>query len=429
MDFDFNSATALVPTWLPPPVETCIGTLTYEELDLLQHYKTNVWHTFAVRDNSIVHTVLRDYLPQLSIDQPHLLYALLSTAISHRNKMQSSRQSENQALVYRHKTFEMYTKALQSITADNYEGIVATSAFLLNLIPPPREESDQEQLDWMSSLLKMSEGLRVLASLRWAQGIETLPIYPLICRELRTLPPPPLIDINLDAPIGPLGSTPDNPNPASTYRFRQPHSTRLFLPPSLMAILRAIIVPPSDGNLEFYAGQLKPVFHAFSPIFLSLYYFHLNPDFFVRVLVFTSFLMPDFLQLVKAREPRALVLMAWWLALASLVTTGWWVGTKTGNIIYAVGRAIRGRPDYWEQVGHSGSTMCLVEDALQRVEIIMGMRDAMGKEAAARCIFDAWPGVIWEEGPKRAEEWEFEQLLDLDSDLGSFMAATSLGVS
>ncbi|KAL6704274.1 hypothetical protein ACN47E_008338 [Coniothyrium glycines] len=428
-DFDFNGSSAMIPASLHPSLIVSKGQLTSQEHELMCYYQTAAWRTFAVREESAVHSVLRDYLPQLSITQSHLVYALLSISASYSNTVSPSKYAESQALFYRHKTFHEYNKALRNITADSYEAIVATGAFLLYLIPPPVENSDNEQLEWMSSLLKMSEGLRILASLRWAQGIEKLTIFPLICRELRTLPPPPLINVSVDAPIGPLGTTPDNPNPASTYKFRQPHSTRLFLPPSLMAMLRAIIVPPIDGPMEFHGGTLKPVFHALSPIFLSLYYFHLNSDFYTRVLVLASFFMPDFLQLVQAREPRALVLVAWWLALSGLVPKGWWNATKVGTVVNAIGRAIRDRENYVEQVNVPNSTLSLVEAALRTVEGIVELQDTRSKVEAAKSIFDSWPGIEWDGGPRKAAEWELEQLFNLEPDLDSCMSGATLSFS
>jgi hypothetical protein len=412
-------------SWLVPAARTSCGHLTFQDHELLHHYKTTVWRAFAVRQDSDVHDVLRDVVPQLSISQPHLIYALLSIAATHSNAMNPSKQIESQALFYRQKTFQEYSKALQNITSEKYESIIVTGTFLLNLIPPPSTTSDEEHLDWMTSLLKLSEGLRVLASLRWAQGIEKLSVYPLICRELRTLPPPPLINAGVDAPIGPVGTTPDNPNPAATYRFKQPQSTSLFLPPSLMAILQSILMPSNTGPMDFHGGTLKPVFHALSPIFLSLYYYHLNSDFYVRVFVFTSFLMPDFLQLVKDREPRALVLVAWWFALADLVPKGWWVGTKVGNVVRAIGRVIRGRDSYTVQINAQQNARRLAEEAFEGAERIVDQYDTVGREDAAKVIFECWHGVDWDQGTQRAEEWEFEQLLDL----GDIMSGTTLGAA
>jgi hypothetical protein len=405
---NFNDTTWQIPNWVYPAADVITGQLSLEDSELLWHYKTSTWQTFAVRGDTTTLMLHKERVPQLSISHSYLLYALLSVAASHRNVLQPSKQLEEKALIYRQKTFQAYTKELQNITSDNYETILMTATFLLALIPlPPPTAEDEEHLDWMFSLLKLSEGLRILVSLRWAQGIEKLSIYPLVCRELRTLPPPPDISVP-DKPIlqtraGPLGTTPAHPNPASTYDlpYVLPFAGFVFLPPPLLALLETIIHPPETGPLDLNSNILAPVFHVLSPIFLSLYYYHLNPDFFVRIFVFTSFLMPEFLALVKEREPRALVLMAWFFALANLVPHGWWVGMRVRFVVKALGRAVRARGD-----GR-------VIEALEGAERLIAIYENEGKEKAAESIFECWEGVDWDDEPRRAEEWELGLLVDM----------------
>ncbi|KAF2848128.1 hypothetical protein T440DRAFT_429378, partial [Plenodomus tracheiphilus IPT5] len=421
--FDFNKTSLQMPSWLIPAAPASTGQLSLLDHELLHHYKTKTWRTFAVREDSVVHTLHRDSVPQLSISHPYLLYALLSIAASHRHALCPSEHVEHQALIYRQKTFSMYTEALKTITAENYEGILVTATFLLALVPPPAgqsQEYDEAYLDWMLSLLKLSEGLRILASLRWAQGIEKLSVYPLICRELRTLPPPPLIvGLGPDAPLGPLGSTPEHPNPAPTYRFQPLQASPLFLPPSLMQLLQSLTITSDVGPLDFHCGTIKPALYAMSPIFLSLYYYHLNQDFYVRICVFTSFLMPDFLQLVRNREPRALVLVAWWFALADLVPKDWWVGSKVGSVVEAIGRVLSGRD----------ATGPVVENAFIGAHTIIKMNERRGRVAAAECIFEDWEGIDWDGGPRRADQWEIDQFLDLgEVDLEEILSLDAMTV-
>lgn len=368
-------------------------------------------------------TLHREFVPKLALSHPYLLYALLSIAASHSNALQPSKHIEKQALVYRQKTFQEYGKALQNITADNYETVLVTGTFLLALIPPAGEGAvDDEHMEWMYSLLKMSEGLRTLASLRWAQGIEKLSVYPLICRELRTLPPPPTIhgrdDEELRTPVGPLGTTPHHPNPAPTYPHQHPLSNPIFLPPPLMALFQTIVNRSSAGLLDIEGRTLIPVFHALSPIFLSLYYYHLNQDFYVRIVVLPTFLMPEFMQLIKRRERRALALIAWWFVLADLIPKGWWVGRCVGNVIGAIGRAFRGRKADNGWVDYEG----IVEEVLRGAERILDVFERQGREVAAKSVFEEWEGVRWEEGPRKAEEWELGQLIHLGDIVGAAMA-------
>ncbi|EFQ93061.1 hypothetical protein PTT_09673 [Pyrenophora teres f. teres 0-1] len=395
--------------WLVPSFQTSIGDFTPLDHHLLQYYKANVCHSFVVSGDIIVKKLHRDIVPQLSISHPFLLYALLSIAATHSNLETPNPELERQSLLYRQKTFKCYQSALENFTAENYEAVLVTGTFLLALVQPPVSNKDSEYLDWILALLKLSEGLRVLASLRWGQGIEKLSVYPLVRRELRTLPPPPpsaivhAEKVGVVAPVGPLGSTPVNPNPAPTYTPTQlPQQTPLFLPPTLMSLLQSVLQSSCLGPLDWHRTTLLPVFHALSPIFISLYYHHLNPDFYVRIFVFTSFLMPEFLQLVKDREPRALVLVAWWFALADLVPKGWWVGDKVANVVGAIGRA----------VGMGNHE--LARKAFTGAQVIVDVFEREGSDEAAKSVFEGWHGVDWEEGPGRAAEWEIRQLVDLD---------------
>jgi hypothetical protein len=391
--------------YLVPHSHTSIGTLTTLERQLLDYYRTDAYRHVVSCDDAIIQTLHKDTIPQLSVSNPFLLYALLGMAATFSNAM-PNKTLEKQVLLYRQKTFSTYKEALKDITAENYEAILVTSGLLLALVPAPSSETDEEYLDWVLALFKLSEGLRILASLRWAQGIEKLSVYPLVRRELRTLPPPPIIDIaGIDAPIGPLGTTPENPNPAPTYTpIHFPTQTRLFLPPPLMHLLGTVMRGKTSGTLDWHRPALLPVFHAFSPIFLSLYYYRLNSDFYVRIFVWTSFLMPDFLQLVREREPRALVLVAWWMALANLAPKGWWTGKRVRKVAEAIRRTIRAQ---------SGENSGVADGVLGGALRIIGIGESEGREGAARAVFDDWPGVSWEEGPSKAREWEYGRLVDL----------------
>ena len=400
-----------------PAVQAASGPMSGLDLELLHRYSNSTWQTLTVRDDDAVTLVHRNAIPQLSLSHPYLLYAILSITAAHSNTLTPSKRVEEQALYYRQRTFAEYSKALGQVTAENYESVLVTGMLLLSLIPTPETETvdGDAHLKWMDTFLKMSEGLRILASLRWAVGIEKLSIYPLICRELRTLPPPPVFSVadnrHLHTRIGPVGTTPEHPNPPSTYYMQHTEASPVFLPPPLMELLVSLSDAESgSGLIDMHANTLYPVLHALSPIFLSLYYYHLNPDFFVRIFVFCSFLMPDFLLLVRNREPRALVLIAWWFALAGLAPRGWWVGQSVEKVVAAVGQIVTERGDR------------VTQKAFEGVDKIVRLLETEGSQAAAKSVFDHWTDIDWDEGPKKAEEWEASLLTgwsaDLDFDLG-----------
>ncbi|KAH3974194.1 hypothetical protein HBI56_089400 [Parastagonospora nodorum] len=393
-EIDFNTNFQILRHF-QPSITTASGPLSPLELSLLHHYQTTTWKTFVVRGNTNTHAIHHTLVPKMSIAHPHLLYAILSISASHLAALQPASHLTSTALLYRQKTYQTYVKELAAITPDSYEAIVTTAYFLLTLIPRPGPDTpDEECLEFMMTLLKLSEGLRILVTLRWSQGIEKLAVYPLICRELRSLPPAPVVVTEVQVRPGPVGSTPAHPNPAATYdEYVLPFAASVFLPPPLLGLLESI-VKPEDVVLDVDANTLIPVFHVLSPVFLSLYYYHLNPDFNVRIVVFTSFLMPDFLALVKAREPRALVLMAWFFVMSDMVPNGWWVGNKVGVVAQALSRTVR-------KVGSEK-----VIEALEGAERVIDVHQREGRERAAESVFDGWEGVNWDEGPRRAREWE-----------------------
>lgn len=334
----------------------------------MHYYKTSVWQKFMIWDNALVKTLHKDVVPRLGVSHPFLLYAILSIAATQSNSQSPNKQVEKQALMYRQRTFELYKKALQDITAENYEAVLLTSALMLAFVAPAASSTDQDYLEWMFCMLKLSEGLRILAGRRWDHGIETLSVYPLVRRELRTLPPPPVIHGGIQAPGGPLGSTPTNPNPPPTYASSQPlQETCLFLPPSLTTFLESISAT-STSLSNTHIATLLPAFHALSPIFLSLYYYHLNEDFYVRISVFPTFLMPNFLHLVQQREPCALVLMAWWFALAGLAPSGWWLSERVKRVVDAIGKEIARGNDEEAKMAFTGAERIVYETEVMGID-------------------------------------------------------------
>ncbi len=401
-EVDFNDTSIQLPGWVLPATNTSIGQFTHMDYRLLDHYKSFTWRTFAMRGEGMLDHLHRDTIPKLSIAYPFLLNAILGMAAAHSNYLNPSKEMQNQALVYRQRTFEAYRNALQGINADNYEAILVTGLYLGALVPRPQEfgESTEDCLTWMFSMLKLNEGLRILAGLQWGSGIEKLSVFPMLRRELHPLPPPPVVTAPNGAPIpapsGPLGTTPDFPNPPSTYdtiHVLASMDNTIFLPPCLMDLLVALMASSKMGQFDLDRETLKPAVYAFSPIFSSLYHYHLNQDFYVRIFAFTTHLTSDFMQLVKTREPRAFALLSWRFSLATLVPQGWWAGGNLRKVITAIGSVVIEKGD--------AVSIRVYHKALN----IWHLVDTQGREQAAKSIFEDWEGVNWDEGPKRAEEW------------------------
>jgi hypothetical protein len=189
----------------------------------LHQYKHTTWKSLSVRDEQVIDNINREWIPQVAMSRDYLLYTILSISAAHRQTLVPSPQNQNTVVLYRHKTFNAYNKALQNITTDNYETLLITSLLMQVLVPPPELPcTDKAIMEWLTTFLAMTQGLRILAGLKWASGIEKLTVFPVFRRELGTLPPPPLIKVPSDHPSmfakeGPVGDTPKHPNPPATY--------------------------------------------------------------------------------------------------------------------------------------------------------------------------------------------------------------------
>lgn len=412
----------------------------------MHHYKTSVWPTLSVRVEESVQYLNRDWAPAHSLKFDYLLYSILSISASHLDLMKPDLRLKTSALHYRHKAICSYTEALNDITSDNYETLLMTSLYMMGMVPPPEQPcTDDACMGWMNALFKMMQGLRVLAGLKWIAGIEKLEIYPIFRREVKSLPaPPPLRSTPSDPKFWSTGRAggddPIRPNPPNTYLqdvsfpppdtsaspprntsgissgrdmtnlpfrplqlmsagtsphapqpWKKPTSWQLpfpaFLPPPLMAILKRIVEPTgSDKTLDLHAPTLLPAIHALTPIFLSLYYYHLQTDFYTRVIVFPTFLPPSFFHLVAQKEPRALIIVGWWFALVRLSPNTWWMDQAVPRALQAVSNEI---------IRSNDKGYMSAMEGVYRVakEVDKDGGGQAGRDRAARKIFEGWDGV------------------------------------
>ncbi|KAF2004309.1 hypothetical protein P154DRAFT_459492, partial [Amniculicola lignicola CBS 123094] len=365
---EFNYSSYSPSSALIPKIYTSSGILKDEDIFFLHHYRTHTYSNITVRNEEIIHHINRDWVPQASISKPFLLYTLLSISASHSNSLVPSPQKVIAMDTYRQKALSEFNKALQNITDENYESLLLTSLFMQIIVPPPNlQTSDSTSdtiLNWLDMFLSMTQGLRILAGLKWESGIEHLTVYPAFRREIRTLPPPPAITM-------PIYHQTEPPNPPSSYKSRtatppppvpnlsnlpfetvqlmstsgaQPYwalPTPAFLPPCLTLLLQALVSPPKCSDAEgvdIHPPTLLPALHALSPLFRSLYHFGLSPDLYTRIFVYPTYLPPEFLQLVRMREARALVIISWWLAFVALVpqTTTWWMAGLVPRVLECI---------------------------------------------------------------------------------------------
>ncbi|KAF2439055.1 hypothetical protein P171DRAFT_490498 [Karstenula rhodostoma CBS 690.94] len=470
--FDFNEPVD-TPMWLMPAVTTSSGQLNATELKYLHHYTTSVWSSLSLQKNDHVTFINRDWVPQNCIASEHMLYSILSISAGHLRAHSPQKTSEDQtlSLVYRQRAFSSYNKQLSNITSENYESLLITSMWMMIMVPPPTLPcTDNVCLTWASSLFTMMQGLRILASLRWASGIERLTIYPLFRRELKKLPPPPMLtplpawffytgtreDAEWRHPNSPNDTYSDSnsppPPPAHTDRYPSATTSSPLSPPPrpppqnagvhidtsrlptrpqhLMAAAHSPHAPASwKANPDTYSLP-APAF--LPPALLALLHtlvdscasgpLDLHRPILIPVL---HALSPIFLSLYYYRlspdiHVRIFVLPTFltpeFLALArareprALVLVGWWFALlallPSTNKWFATDIIARVLQAVSNDVLRTGDAVLM--DAMEGAYRMVKVEGLAGKEAAARTIFERWEGVYWEEGPGREEEWRRE---------------------
>jgi hypothetical protein len=157
-----------------------------------------------------------------------------------------------------------------------------------------------------------------------------------------------------------------------------------------MALLLSLVHVQDTGPIDLHRATLLPVIHALSPIFLSLYHYHLTPDVYVRIVVLPTFLTSEFMSLIRNQEPRALVIMAWWFSFLSLLPNLWWVSGSIPRLLQAASNLV--------MRSEVAADKKMLMDAIDGAFKVVRMVGKRGAEFGARLIFEGWEGVNWEEG-------------------------------
>ncbi|KAF2196994.1 hypothetical protein GQ43DRAFT_341380, partial [Delitschia confertaspora ATCC 74209] len=180
------------PTSMLPATRTSSGLLTPIDMQLLHHYHSVTWRTLTLRNDRNILSVHQNLVPQIGMSHSYLLSAVLSITASHRNALAPSKQAAYLADLYRQKAIVAYNRALSNVTAENYESLLTTSLFMGCMLSYPDPRDGEERLwDWVCTFLTMSQGLRILASLKFAASIGSLSVAPVFLRDLKPLPPAP----------------------------------------------------------------------------------------------------------------------------------------------------------------------------------------------------------------------------------------------
>ncbi|KXJ89632.1 hypothetical protein Micbo1qcDRAFT_121173, partial [Microdochium bolleyi] len=294
------------------------------EMKLLWFYTTETYSSFSVdtRRSRIVDDALRIKVVEHAFQSPFLMQCLLGlSALQLRSLNQP--MTARKAAEYSSKAFHGYRNAIQNAEPGDYPALLAASLLMCALSTEMFREENKKRLcvvDWMT----VWRGIGLIVEIISPKSIHDSGLAVLFYR--------PPIDLE------------------KTFRF---------IPNNLLFMVSSI--PPDDADyphqqvyydaLKYLGSLYMELQHGFSPI-LDL-----------RVITFFTFIPKLFLPLGREERPRALIILAHYLAFTKLNSNVWWMqglaDREIGEIIEILG-------DQWD---HLTAVPRKVRNTKNKVEI------------------------------------------------------------
>jgi hypothetical protein len=256
------------------------------DMKLIWFYTSNTYQSFSTNANNrhAVQDVLKVKLVEIAFQTPFLMHTLLGMTALHM-KYLGVPVPEARAIAYRAQAFEGYRKAIEEAKPETYPALLACSLLLCAVATSSFRDQDARPLyilDWI--LVWRGIGLiiqLVKAEILFESGMESLFFRP---------------PIDLD-------------------------TSALHIPGNLLFMVSSLKAGDEDfPNVQVYYDTLK---------YLGALYKELEMGFGsildLRVITFFTFLPRDFIDLARSRRPRALVIVAHYLAFVKCVTGPWWM--------------------------------------------------------------------------------------------------------
>lgn len=265
------------------------------DMKLLWFYTTKTYDSFSASGGPVdVDEILRIRIVQHAFQVPFLMNTVLGLAALHLKHLNQD-VSPTKEIAYRARALEGYRRAVEVAKPETYPALLACSLFLCALSTDQFRVDDAKPLfivDW----LMLWRGISLIIKLIKEEGLAESGLAVLFFR--------PPVDLNQAAQHIP--------------------SNLLFMITSLKED-----DPDFSSKMVYYncLRCLGSIYQELARGFSAL--------FTLRVVVFPSFLGSDFVALAQDRRPRALVIIAHFLAFAKLVQGVWWMeGISNKDILH-----------------------------------------------------------------------------------------------
>ncbi|SCO75806.1 uncharacterized protein FRV6_00018 [Fusarium oxysporum] len=275
------------PLWHPSNIDTA-------DMKLLWFYTTSTSSSFSVTGpGNPMDDLLKGRVVQVAFETPFLMDALFSLAYLHMHNLKQ-KYEPSRALGYLARFLQGYRRAVETASSETYVAVLASALFLTVLSSQAfREENSQELyiLDWMV----VWRGIGIIVDQMGVENMLDTDMYPLFER--------PAIDLE-----------------ASTASI-----------PNHLLFMVSSIRPddPDYPNIPIYLDTLK---------YLGSLYMNLKEGFSpvmnLRIISWFTFLPRHFISLAQQRQPRALVILAYYAAFLKIIKSIWWlkgVGERSLN--------------------------------------------------------------------------------------------------
>jgi hypothetical protein len=260
-------------------------------------HKTHKSSSSDVTKSSVLE-ILRFKVVQLAFQSPFLMDTILSLTAQHM-KYLNTPISEERALAYRARAFKGYRQAIESGNPAHFNALLPASLFMCAVASTQfREEgaSPLYILDW----ILVWRGIGMIFDLVRPETVHEAGVEPLFSR--------PPVDLNTAA---------------------------LHIPGNLLYMVTSIRPGDEDfPNVDTYYDTLKYLGALYQELSKNGY----GPVLDLRIITFFTFLRPEFVGLARERKPRALVIVAHYLAFAKTIRaqSSWWMlgiaDRQLGNI-------------------------------------------------------------------------------------------------
>lgn len=301
------------------------------DMELLWWYSTHTYTSFSSPNAqpSRTRSILQLDIPRRAFETPFLLDIVLCVSACHMHALKPGDVSPNRLLAYRARAFEGYRRAIEDPKPEDFAGLLAGSLILTAVASQSFRETDPEGLyilDWMVVWRGIGTVIGLISQKAFREtGMEELFYRPAV---------------DLDASANQV-------------------------PPELSALVASIL--PGDGEFPFVND------YATALLYLGGLYGELRkgkgPILYLQIVTWFTSLPSGFIEAARARRPRALVIIAYYLAFLKMLDPMWWVTGIADHAITGVARCLG--PE-WAETLELPCKAIAAQNSMARGRVLLG---------------------------------------------------------